>query len=155
MIVRPATVADLQPINGVIERAVMSWELAERVKRLSLPVYRYTESDLDHLELVVAQAGDTTIGVAAWEPAPSGDVPDPRGGLALHGLYVDPQHHGQHVGTRLLQAAEAAARTRGLAGVLVKAQREAAGFFRKRGYGAVPVTDAGKDYAHRFWKALD
>ncbi len=37
--IRPANQADLETINGVIESAVMTWRLPDRVKRLSLPSY--------------------------------------------------------------------------------------------------------------------
>ena len=51
---RPALKTDLDAINRVIEAAVMTWKLPERVKRLSLPSYRYTLADFAHLEMVVA-----------------------------------------------------------------------------------------------------
>jgi hypothetical protein len=37
---RPAGAGDLDALNGVIEHAAMAWNLAERVKRLSLPTIR-------------------------------------------------------------------------------------------------------------------
>ena len=71
--------ADLETVNALIERAIDSWNLPERVKRLSLPLYHYHEHDLEFLELVVAdvEAGGI-VGVAAWETADPGDAP-PRG----------------------------------------------------------------------------
>lgn len=153
--VRTAAITDLEAINRVVEHAVMSWDLPERVKRLSLPVYRYTDADLAALETVVAVTAGHLVGVAAWEPADTADVPGSGEALLLHGLYVDPHHNRQGIGTQLLQAAEAAARERGMAGVVVKAQRDAAGFFKARGYRAIEVTNAGRDYAHRLWKAVD
>ena len=53
-ILRPACGSDLDAVNGVIEAAVMGWHLPERVKRLSLPSYRYTRTDIDHMQVVVA-----------------------------------------------------------------------------------------------------
>ena len=52
---RTARQADLEAINRVIEAAVMTWDLPERVKRLSLPSYRYTSVDFEHFEIVVAE----------------------------------------------------------------------------------------------------
>lgn len=38
-LLRPASPADLGEISALIERAVMTWRLPERVKRLALPSY--------------------------------------------------------------------------------------------------------------------
>ena len=53
--IRPANEDDLDAINGVIEAAVMSWQLPERVKRLALPSYRYNAMDLKYFSLAVAE----------------------------------------------------------------------------------------------------
>ena len=152
---RQARVEDLAGLNGVIERAVMTWHLAERVKRLSLPSYRYHPHDLDHLHIVVAEdAEHAIIGVAACEAASPRDLPAGKHGLLLHGLYVDPLHLRRGVGTRLLDAALAAAQAQGFDGLLVKAQADANGFFEKQGMHRLPVDDPARDYPHRFWKTV-
>jgi N-acetylglutamate synthase-like GNAT family acetyltransferase len=149
---RPATVADLDAANRLIEAAVMTWKLPERVKRLALPSYRYHAYDLDHLDLVVAETSDHRIvGVAAVEPALSQDLPPGQTGLLLHGVYVDPAAYRRGIGTRLLDAAAAAARERGMDGLLVKAQAAAEGFFEQRGLRRLAVVDATRDYAGRYW----
>ena len=100
--IRTATQADRDAINNVIEAAVMTWNLPQRVKRLSLPSYRYTGIDFDHFEMVVAEDDrQTTIGIAAWEPADAKDAPAGHTALLLHGIYVDPSYHHQGIG-RLL-----------------------------------------------------
>lgn len=150
---RPAAPADLDAVNAVIERAVMTWNLPERVKRLTLPSYRYQPHDLDHLRILVAEdASRAVVGVAAWEPAAARDLPAGKTGLLLHGLYVDPDRQRAGAGSRLLDAALAAAREQGFDGLLVKARPEAEGFFLARGLRPLPVTDAERDYPHRFWK---
>lgn len=151
---RPATQADLDAVNAVIERAVMAWKLPERVKRLTLPSYRYSPHDLEHLQVVVAEdSAGTVLGVAAWEPAAARDLPPGKTGLLLHGLYVDPAQQRAGVGSRLLDAALAAAREQGFDGLLVKARPEAEGFFLARGLVPLPVAEAERDYPHRFWAA--
>jgi GNAT superfamily N-acetyltransferase len=153
---RPASSADLAAINAVIERAVMTWNLPERVKRLTLPSYRYQPHDLEHLQIVVAEDADRAVlGVAAWEPASPRDLPAGKSGLLLHGLYVDPDRQRGGVGSRLLDAALTAAREQGFDGLLVKAQSDAADFFVARGLQRLPVVDPDRDYPHRFWKATD
>jgi len=150
----PATQANLDAVNAVIERAVMTWNLPERVKRLTLPSYRYQPHDLDHLHIVIAEDVDRAVlGVAAWEPASARDLPAGKTGLLLHGLYVDPARQRIGVGSQLLDAAMNAARKQGFDGLLVKARPEATGFFLARGMEHLPVEQAARDYPHRFWKA--
>ena len=153
---RPAGATDLRNVNRVIESAIDTWQLPARVKRLSKPVYRYSEHDLDFLDLVVAEANDgTIIGVAAWEQAEPDDAPAGRSALLLHGIYVASDHHRKGVGTRLFETAEKAACSRGLDGVLVKAQPGAQEFFLALGLDGVPVDDHRRDYPHRFWKPVN
>ena len=152
---RPAAAGDLDAINAVIERAVMTWKLPERVKRLALPTYRYDAFDLKHLRVTVAEdeaAG--IVGVVACDEAAERDCPPDRRGLLVHGIYVDPAWQRGGLGGRLLAAAEAAARGLGCDGLLVKAQADAVGFFEARGLVRLPVVDADRDYPHRFWFGL-
>ncbi|WP_026186181.1 GNAT family N-acetyltransferase [Thioalkalivibrio thiocyanodenitrificans] len=149
---RIASRAELPDINGVIERAVMTWRLPERVKRLSLPLYRYDETDLGHLEVCVAEDEARIAGVAAWEPAETSDLPADRRGLLLHGLYVDPERQRRGIGNRLLGACVERARALGLDGVLIKAQSDAEPFFEKQGLERLPVRDESRDYVLRFWQ---
>lgn len=152
---RRAGTDDLTSLNALIERAVMTWQLAERVKRLSLPSYLYHPHDLDHLHIeVVEDAKHTLNAVAAWEPANPRDLPAGQRGLLLHGIYVDPAHLRQGIGSRLLDAALTAAQAQGFDGLLVKAQAEANGFFERQGMQRLPITDPSRDYPHRFWKAV-
>ena len=152
---RQAQAHDLPALNAVIERAVMTWKLPERVKRLSLATYRYQPHDLEHLHIVVAEdAGRAIIGVAAWEPANPRDVPAEQCGLLLHGLYVDPGHAHRGIGSCLLEAALAAGREQGFDGLLVKAQADADGFFAARGMQRLPVADPARDYPHRLWQPV-
>lgn len=152
---RQARTDDLAALNGVVERALMTWQLPERVKRLSLPSYRYHAHDLEHLHIVVAEDADhALVGVAAWEPAHARELPAGQTGLLLHGLYVDPAQQHRGIGSRLLDAATDAARANGMDGVLVKAQADAHGFFSARGMQRLPVKDPARDYPHRFWLAV-
>jgi len=152
---RPASAFDLLAVNEVIESAIHTWELPARVKRLSMPSYRYSEYDLDFLDLVVAEAeGIGIVGVAAWEQADAGDAPAGHSALLLHGIYVVPDQHRKGVGTQLFKAAEKAASSRGLDGVLVKAQPGSGDFFFALGLERVPVEDHRRDYPHRFWKPV-
>ncbi len=152
---RMAMGGDLDPVNVVIERAVMTWKLPERVKRLAMPSYRYSGYDLKCLHIVVAvDSASGIVGVAAWEPAAVHDCPQGRRGIQLHGIYVDPAHQQRGVGARLLAAAGTAAQEEGCDGPLVKAQADAEGFFGKQGLQKVPLLHPDRDYPHRFWLDL-
>lgn len=151
--IREALAADLSVINAVVERAVMTWKLPERVKRLALSSYRYHAYDLRHQCMLVAELcnGDI-IGVAALEEADPKDLPYPHTGLLLHGLYVEPGWQYRGIGTRLIEAAYAICRETGHDGLLVKAQPDAAAFFQTRGMQRLAVTDPDRDYPYRYWK---
>ncbi len=43
---RDARAPDLHSVNNLIAAAIDTWQLADRVKRISLPLYRYHEDDL-------------------------------------------------------------------------------------------------------------
>jgi len=150
---RPVERSDLDAINRVVEAAVMTWDLPERVKRLSLSSYRYTTFDLDHFAMVVAEDQDHNIvGVAAWEAADSREAPQGLSALLLHGIFVRPTHHHQGIGRQLFLAAEHAMHQQRFDGLLVKAQHSADGFFSSMGMLRLPTEDALRHYANRFWK---
>ena len=152
--IRPVVETDLACVNRVIEAAIMTWALPERVKRLSLPVYRYTSQDLAHLGMVLAEEQTRQIvGVAAWEEAAAKESLPGYRSLLLHGIYVDPSHHRQGIGRQLFGAAESAVCQLQYDGLLVKAQQNANGFFESLGMQSIAVEEPLHQYAHRFWKA--
>lgn len=151
MRLRPATPADLPAVNHIVERAIDTWPVPDRVKRISLPLYCYRSADLEFQDLVVADDGGTLRGIAAWEDATPGDLPHGYRGLLLHGIYVDPAAQRRGIGSDLLEAARRAAARRGLDGVLVKAQPAAIPFFEARGLERLAMTQPQRDYPHRFW----
>jgi GNAT superfamily N-acetyltransferase len=131
--------------------AIMTWDLPDRVKRLSAPSYRYHAHDLEHLTLVIAEDSGDMMGIATWEAAEPADVPSDHRGLLLHGIYVHPEHHRQGAGSRLLAVALQAGREDGYDGLRVKANKDAQGFFAAKGLQPLPVKRPGRDYPYRFW----
>ena len=154
ILIRPADSKELDELNRVIEAAVMSWKLPERVKRLSLPSYRYDATDFRALQIIIAVAGDKIVGVAAWEEADQKEAPQGSRALLLHGIYVDPARHRHGIGRLLFKAAVKATRSQGFDGLLVKAQESADGFFLSQGMQRLEPADHARHYANRFWKAV-
>jgi predicted N-acetyltransferase YhbS len=149
---RPGLPADLDAINRVVEGAVMTWRVAERVKRLALPGYRYAEGDFaDHTFTVAERGGDGVVGVAAMTDAEARDLPAGSTGVYLHGLYVLPALHRRGVGARLFRAAAMRARECGAAGVLVKAQRDAEAFFHAQGMRPLEHIGGEPLYPRPYW----
>ena len=146
---------ELERINQIVAAAIGTWQLPERVRRISLPLYRYRESDLQYMQLVIARDGrrGEIVGLATVEAAEASDCPY-REALLLHGVYVDPRYHRQGLGGRLLQAAEALAVAGEASGLLVRAQPDAVDFFEASGYHRLPIEDPLRDYAYRYWKPL-
>lgn len=151
--IRSANVDDLDAINRIIEAAVMSWQLPERVKRLALPIYRYNEMDLKYYSLIVAEDNKKVLAVAAWDT----DIhqgKDGSRGLLLHGIYVQPEYQRHGIGSRLFREVENAVRGTKLDGVLVKAQNDAVDFFLCQGMQKLETEDLQRDYDNRYWKPL-
>lgn len=151
---RKANRCDLKAINHLIKSAMDTWNLAERVKRISLPLYCYDEYDLEHLQILVAETEDLSIaGISALEPIESTDS-EGRSMSIIHGIYVDPALHRKGIGTSLLEATELLADSQSADGLLVKAQPEAIKFFNHQGYQELPVKDPSRQYPYRLWKDL-
>lgn len=152
---RPATLADQGAINDIVEAAVMTWNIPDRVKRLALPSYRYDHLDFEQLDMVVAvDVNAQPVGVAAWEAADMADCPNGRNGTLLHGLYVHPTHWRRGIGQQLLEHVLQAATDVGMDGLLVKAQTDAVAFFHASGMQPLPAENPTRHYAHRLWKSV-
>ncbi len=143
---------DLQTVNSLIGRAIQSWDLPERVKRISVPIYLYRANDLEFMQLTLAEDPDgQAVGIAAWELAGARDAPRGRSALLLHGIYVDPDLHRCGIGSRLLDAAVQAAANEYCDGLVAKAHNDAVPFFEALGLDRLPVENTDRDYPHRFW----
>jgi predicted N-acetyltransferase YhbS len=154
--IRRAHAVDLDEINRVIEAAVMNWSVPERVKRLSLQSCRYVEFDFQNQQFFVAvDESDHIIAVAVCERADVRDTPDSVKGMLLHGLYVDPDFKGRGAGSALIEASIAATRRAGLRGLLVKAHKDAVGFFVARGFRARSGSLASARYPYLYWLSID
>jgi len=69
---------------------------------LSLPAYCYDSVDIIQLHIVLAEdSRQNIIGIAAWEQADTKESPAESKQLSLHGIYLDPLHHRQGIGSKL------------------------------------------------------
>jgi GNAT superfamily N-acetyltransferase len=146
---RPVDAGDLASINDLVLDAIRVWPMADGVRQRVAPSYCYDVVDLDHMRLFAI--GEEPSGMIALEAASASDAPATPA-LLLHGIYVRPGAHGAGLGRCLVDAALDIARSEGAAGLLVKAQRSANGFFEALGFERLPVVDAARDYPHRYWK---
>lgn len=142
------SVASKATINDVVRSAVATWPMASRVLRLVTPSYLYKAADFDHFSFIGAYRADRLLGIAAVDRQPSAACDDTREWL-LHGLFVHPEDQGSGTGTRLVDAVKSAAARAGARRILVKAERHAVGFFEKRGFRLLEVTDPATDYPYR------
>ncbi len=154
LLIRPALDTDLTAINAIISDCVMRWDLPLRVKRLSLPAYHYDLQDLEHLEIFLATTtAHDVVGVAAIDSSASAVVEEQEQHGLLHGIYVKPESQGAGVGSLLIDLAMSRVEHTGAAGLLVRAQPDAIGFFVNSGFEQLPVMDEVADYPYRFWRA--
>jgi uncharacterized protein (TIGR03643 family) len=89
------------------------------------------------------------IGVVAWGESVPKESPGYVGDALLHGVYVHPKAHRQGVGTNMFAHAAASAERAGFTGFLVKASRDAVGFFARLGLERLQSSDAQYPYLFR------
>lgn len=146
--IRKVNSNDLADINQLISAAVNTWNLPERVIRLSLPGYHYTVDDLDHLQIFIATHQQQITGVIALEDISQHDS------VLLHGIYVSPQCYHQGIGRSLFQYAVKQACEQGYRQLQVRAQADASGFFQTMGMQKMAVENQQKDYLNRYHLVL-
>ena len=155
MSIRIASKNDLVAINQVIDVAIMNWPLAERAKRLIMPVLRYSDAeDLDYYQALVWEANQKIVGLATWDISRRIETVNGKANL-LHGLYVSPDFQGRGIGKRLIDevARRAPPPDPSLDGLLIKAERVAVGFFESCGLTQLKAMSV-EDYPYQFWKPL-
>lgn len=151
-----ASASDLHQINDVMRRAIETWELPERVRRLTAPLFTVKEPDLhDPQWLVAKDRNGAVLGVAHWTQAIGYDLPEGCHGAAIvHGLYVDASHQRHSVGTSLLQHIERLARETGLTALVVRAQRTAETYFLAQQFRPLCDEPDGPTYPRGLWRPI-
>ena len=133
----------------------MAWPLAERVKRLALPVLKYDPIDMKNLQMLVFDRDGEVAGIAAWAED-TGNGPSAVRQALLHGLYVYPALQGHGIGRALQRAVFASAQQDGMQAVVLRAERVSASYFETCGYTALPPSsEPGNAYPYRYWKSLE
>lgn len=122
-------------INWVVEQAIRSWKVADRVRRLALPSLRYSESDLRDMTFVLLDDDKgEAVATAAWEKSETSGSANESRNVLLHGLYVLPRWQRRGLGSSLLEFVVLWAAINGIDSVNVRAWREAQPFFRRHGF---------------------
>lgn len=168
MYCRYAKKGDLAGINQVITDAVMVWTIAERAKRLIIPVLCYSEDDFGYYKTLVWINHQQIIGIAVWDS--DRPIETEKGyALLLHGLYVSPDFQGRGIGKALMAYvkelvldAVAVSVLDGdlegdiegdIEGLLIKAERVSISFFEHCGLERMfPLSM--EDYPYQFWQPL-
>jgi len=153
--IKAAKLSDLDDINRVIEAAVMGWDLPERVKRLSLSSYHYSECDFNNLEIMVAiDRYLKVVGVVALEQTGINTRLTDFPPLTIHGFYVHPDYQSRGIGKILFNAVEKAARQLQYKGLIVKAHTSATRFFISQGMKSLEIENTQKDYPNQLIKII-
>lgn len=152
--IRVASRTELPAINRVIEQAVNTWPLPERLKALTLPLLRYDAIDAGDYEFVIASCGSAVTGVAAWDRSVVYAAGTGAHSVLLHGLYVAAAFQHRGIGRTLQDAVFERATAAGAAGVVVKAERVAAAYFERCGYQKINSSVYGFSYPYSYWRPL-
>lgn len=143
------SVDDLAEVNRTVSSAIETWDIAPRVKRLSLPSLLYKADDFQNLMFVGLSRRGELLGIASVELDVSEGADEKQTETLLHGLYVVPDAHHIGIGARLAKAAKTKARSLGASVLRVRAERDAIGFFEKQGFVSLPLGDKQRDYPHQ------
>ena len=151
-----AAPTDLPQINAVIQSAITTWHLPERVRRLTAPLFEVDVTDMRDGQWLVTKNQDHEVtGVAHWTRAIGGDLPDKhRRAAIVHSLYVKPDAQHRGLGTALLGFIERAAREESFTALVVRAQRDAEGFFTANGFRPLRPEPDGVTYPRGLWRPV-
>jgi GNAT superfamily N-acetyltransferase len=148
------TPATLPAINDVLASSIAAWNLSDRLYRLSINAYRYSESDwIDHQFYGLRDQNNTLLAILVLNDDAS-ELPGDQSCLQIHGLYVHSDHRHQGLGQRLIEEALDLAKRRHLDALFVKAHESAVSFFKKQRFEHIPVTDEVRDYPHRLVRSI-
>lgn len=146
--IRPATKADLSALHRVIERAYRG-DSAKLGWTHEADLLSGTRTDMATLEAIVADPAQLLLAVLEGE-APLGcvNVADRGGGIAYLGLLcIEPTRQGEHLGRRLIAAAEAHARDafgcKTIEMTVIDKRRELIAYYERRGW---EVTGEKRDF---------
>ena len=150
---RSAGSPDLAVINNVVNHAIETWNLPERVRRLAKPSLTYTESDLDFMLAALGENEEgNAIAAALWEPE-EGRL-SRHSSILLHGLYVMPEYQRNGVGACMVEHVSKIARKAGFHGMTVKSWRDSEDFFLKLGFSDSAISGQERLYPRQLWKPV-
>ncbi len=144
----------LDVVNDIVEEAVSSWGIADRVRRLILPSLLYNEVDLQHMRfLLLDDEGGKAVAVAIWEEIGGTDTSSRTRKVQLHGLYVRPRWQRQGLGAGILEFVGLWVGMHGLDGITVRPWRESEAFFRRHGFESASDRASPEDSSPGLWRS--
>ena len=138
----------LESANSVIRSAVASWDLPERLKRLSAPVLQYSEIDLKDYEYALCIYRRRVIATAFWRIIHWQDRID------LHGLFTAKPWQGIGAGGQLQKYIVENSGHPSLNHIYVKAHRCATSYFESTGYKKINPDEHASLYPHQYKKEI-
>lgn len=137
--IRPATLADLPALHALIECAYRG-DSARAGWTHEADLLSDTRTDMVELEAIVADRAQVLLALFEHDtPLGCVNVADRGGGLAYLGmLCIEPTRQGEHLGRRLMEAAEAHAREafgcHAIEMTVIEQRRELIAYYQRRGW---------------------
>lgn len=139
--IRPATPADLPALHPVIERAYRG-DSARLGWTHEADLLSDTRTDLATLQAILADPAQVLLALfEGKQPLGCVNVADRGGGIAYLGLLcIEPTRQGEHLGRKLIEAAETHARgafgCRTIEMTVIEQRRELIAYYVRRGWRA-------------------
>ncbi|MEC8126158.1 MAG: GNAT family N-acetyltransferase [Pseudomonadota bacterium] len=144
----------LQAINTVLTSSITTWNLVDRLRRLSSDTYHYRESNLIDDQVYGLRAQNKTPPAILALNDNALELPRDLSSLQIHCLCVHADYQRQGLRQHLIENALKLAQMRHLNAVLVKSHESTVSYFEKQGFRLTPVIDEVCDFPYRLVRSV-